>query len=65
MGCAKKKRTIKSPKKSGKVKKSAIRKVVKKAPPKRKKKPSRVEAYSFGEAKSSKDWPYSTGSLGR
>ena len=59
MGCAKKKRTIKSPNKSGKVKKSDIRKAVKKAPPKRKRQSGRVEAYTWGEAQRSRDWPFS------
>jgi len=68
-----KKRTIKSPKKSGTVKKSAIRKAVRKSPPSRDasggedkksarkyRRGSRVEAYTWGEVSGKKgsNWPF-------
>ena len=59
MACAKKKAT-----KGKKPKKKKL--TTKKKTTKRKKKSSgRVEAYTYGEAQETKDWPFGTGKLGR
>jgi len=49
----------------GKKPKKNIKPTEKKTKKRKKKSSGRVEAYTFGEAQRTKDWPYTTGSLGR